>query len=93
MQTNTTYNLQINWHTDNNSQAGQALVNNSEMFWRAIRKLPSHRLADSRLMWMWKLPHNLPNDLKRRKLGVFKKIAEMLWIDADYAAGYPKDKF
>ena len=42
---------------------------------------------------MYELPHELPNDLRLKKLGNFKKIPEMLGFDSDYAAVHPKAKF
>ena len=42
---------------------------------------------------MYELPHELPNDLRLRKLGNFKKIPEMLGFDGEYPAVQPKAKF
>ena len=81
------------WHTDNNSETGQASAYNLKMFWLAICRLPSHRFANSRLMWMYELPPKLSNDWRLSKLGVLKKITEMFWIDGDYAADHSKWKF
>ena len=47
---------------------------------------------------MYKLPHELQNDLRLRKLNLrklvnFKKISEMLGFDGEYPAVHPKAKF
>ena len=42
---------------------------------------------------MYELPDELPNDLRLKKLGNFKKIFEMFGFDCDYAAVHPKAKF
>ena len=42
---------------------------------------------------MYKLPHELPNNLRYRKLGNFKKITEMFDFDGEYPAAQPKAKF
>ena len=44
-------------------------------------------------MWICELPQNLLNELRLRKLGIFRKITEMLSNDGNYAAGHPKGKF
>ena len=46
------------WHTDNNLK----------IFWLAICRLPSHRFANSRLMWMYELPPKLSNGWRLRSV-------------------------
>ena len=39
---------------------------------------------------MYELAHELPNDLRSRKLGNYKKILEMLRFDGKYSVDHPK---
>ena len=41
---------------------------------------------------MYELSHEMPNNYSLKKLGIFKKIPEMLGIDGEYLAGNPKGK-
>ena len=42
---------------------------------------------------MYELPYELPNYLRGRKLGNFKKIPEMLGFEGDYPSVHPKIEF
>ena len=42
---------------------------------------------------MYELPRELPNDLRLKKSGNFKKIAEMRKFDGEYTAIHPEAKF
>ena len=42
--------------------------------------------------WMFELPHELPNNL-RKNLGNYKKTSEMLGLDGKYSADHQKAKF
>ena len=42
---------------------------------------------------MYELPHELPNDLRLRKLVNFKKIPAILGFDGEYPGFHPKVKF
>ena len=42
---------------------------------------------------MNKLSHEIPNNWRLEKFGIFKKIPEMLGTDGEFLAGYPKGKF
>ena len=93
MQTDTTHNLQIDCHTGSDSQTDRVSGYKAQLVSLACRRLPSHRLENSRLMWMRELRHDFPNEWRLRKLEIFKTITEMIWNDGEYAAGHPKGKF
>ena len=42
---------------------------------------------------MYEVAHELRNDLRRRILGNYKKIPEMLGFDSKYLPNHPKAKF